>query len=294
MSKEKSNSFENIFTIADLDPLGNRAGEKVLRSKEEFKREIWWRIYLTQALTRGAEDKISTSESLQRFFLNCLKNREEKKEPIPDFLRILLEDENQYTFPHSLLIKRQENPIVPGYYDNPPKPGCERSVEKFLWVFPREKIRTNKMPMKKVIIGPAELMFHSKTEEFIASLPKHERKRFEEKYPGSPVGILSYPFNCVHFGNNFLNLDEGLTGNISHVVINSISFRKTTRRKGNPFNFYPQETVFNLLIWDKESQNRRKSLGKKVENSTTLAYKRQFWRMIRPYSGGTPGLGKNS
>jgi|GEM_PF-4109792 hypothetical protein len=103
----------------------------------------------------------------------------------------------------------------PGFVPNFGK-GC-------LWpllVYPREKISTNQMAMKNAKFGKAVFNFlepdQVKKGLFGANKIKFERAR--ENYVISPVGILSYPFECSAYSNK----RDLIGGWMSHIVIQTI------------------------------------------------------------------------
>jgi hypothetical protein len=89
-----------------------------------------------------------------------------------------------------------------------------------LLVYPRETVSTKQMAMKKVKFGKA--VFHSlepdQVEDKLFGADKIKFERARENYAISPVGFLSYPFECSAYRNK----RDLIGGWMSHIVVQTI------------------------------------------------------------------------
>jgi len=265
-------------------------GEEKLASRQEFVREVQRRISLAMDLTRGLEGENTTIDSLEKFFLDIAREENEKPtidEPLREFIQ---NSKVPYNYAFDILTRKKRFNVLERQSNL-----FENEAALISWVFPKKRGETFQMGIKESIVGPASFGFIPELEDLIACFSAAEKKRLENKFLRSPVGILFYEFICTAYSSkSFKDLDEAPKGIIFHLVFLAVDLNKTTRLKGDPYQFRVKEVAFHFRYWDEKSQKKLGVFEEEVEDDRIWAVLLEGMRNLHPFQAGTPGSGKKS
>jgi len=234
-------------------------------NSDQVKKTFWRRINLASVITeREAVQHIDGTTLTQ------LRSKFPKVEPGQNLKKY-----------HELL-----NPPKWRTHVSELKPKSWSENDSLIWVLPSKSGSTNKMTMKRVQFGKAVLKLVN-PEEITRKLTKAGLFNLRENMlVVSPIGDLTYPFICDHYGNQ----KTPIRGKIHHLSIRTISKRRHT----NPARLYKNEKLISVRSWSEESLGLIDITEKEIELSKAMGHAVGAEKLANPFEGRLPGTGKRS